>query len=139
MEEQLVILEKDKTIALARDRFYWPSLKKDVARTISRCRTCQIAKGRKKDTGLYMPLHMPYKSWQDLSMDFVLGLPKTLRGHDSIFVMVDHFSKMAHFIPCSKNMHAVHIAKLFFKEIVRLHGLPKPIVSDRDAKFMSYF
>ena len=139
MEEQLVILEKDKTIALARDRFYWPSLKKDMARTISRCRTCQIAKGRKKNTGLYMPLHMPYKSWQDLSMDFVLGLPKTLRGHDSIFFMVDHFSKMAHFIPCSKNMHAVHIAKLFFKEIVRLHGLPKPIVSDRDAKFMSYF
>ena len=130
---------RDKTIAMTEDRFYWPSLNKDVARTISRCRTCQLAKGRKKNTGLYMPLSMPYMAWQDLRMDFVLGLPKTLRSHDSIFVAVDCISKMAHFIPCSKTMDVVHIAILFFKEIVRLHDLPTTIVSDRDAKFMSSF
>ena len=106
---------------------------------MARCTTCQKAKSRLNPHGLYMPLSVPSIPWVDISMDFILGLPRTKRGRDCIFDVVDRFFKMAHFIPCYKSDDVVHIGDLFFKEIVCLHGTLSTIVSNRDAKFLSHF
>jgi hypothetical protein len=119
--------------------FSWPKMRCNVERYVSRCTTCNKAKSQLNPHGLYMPLPVPSVHWEDISMDFILGLPRTKSGSDSIFVVVNHFSKMAHFIPCHKSDNASHVADLFFTEIVRLHGVPNTIVLDRDAKFLSHF
>jgi len=72
-------------------------------------------------------------------MDFILSLSRTQRNKDSIFVIVDRFSKMAHFSPYNKTNNGTYIAGLYFKVVIRLHGIPRSIVSDRDTKLLSLF
>jgi hypothetical protein len=113
-----------KTLDVLHEHFFWPKMKRDVERVCARCITCRQAKSSVLPHGLYTPLPVPSAPWVDISMDFVLGLPRSRKGRDSIFVVVDRFSKMAHFISCHKTDDATHIADLFFREIVRLHGVP---------------
>ena len=86
----------------------------DVKKFVEGCRVCQHAKARNHNIGLYQILPIPSRPWDSISMDFVLGLPRNQRGHDSIYVVVDRFSKMAHFIARKKTTDATNIANLFF-------------------------
>ncbi|RVW19408.1 Transposon Ty3-G Gag-Pol polyprotein [Vitis vinifera] len=122
-----------KTLDVLHEHFFWPKMKRDVERACARCIACRQAKSRVLPHGLYTPLLVPSVPLVDISMDFVLGLPRSRNGRDSIFVVVDRFSKMAHFISSHKTDDATHVANLFFREIVRLHGVPRSIVSDRDV------
>jgi hypothetical protein len=129
----------DKTFTQLSSSYYWPGMRTEVIKFVNRCRICQHAKGKRQNIGLYQPLPILERPWDAISMDSVLGLPRMQRGFDSIFVVVDRFSKMAHFMPCEKTSDATHVANLFFKEVVRLHSLPKSIVSNRNTKFVGHF
>ena len=128
----------DKTFGQLGHFYFCPRMRYKVEKFVSRCRVCHHAKGRSQNTGLYTPLPIPTSPWDFVSMDFIFGLPRTQRGHDSIFVVVYRFTKMAHFIPCYKTSDATHIDNLFFDEVVKLHGSPRSIVLERDVKFTGY-
>lgn len=129
----------DKTLELVRRHYFWPKMQTYIRKFVESCTICQRAKGVSTNQGLYQPLTIPTKPWDSVSMDFVMGLPRTRQGFDNIFVIVDRFNKMAHFVPCKSKNDASHIANLFFKEVVRIHGLPSSIISDRDVKFQGHF
>ena len=128
-----------KFIAYVRRHFVGPHLRRDVLDFTRTCPHCQIAKPRNNlPYGLIMPLQPPEEPWQDISMDLIVHLPNS-QTFTAIFVVVDRFSKMAHFIPTQTQISAPELAQIFLDNIVRLHGFPRSIVSDRDPRFLSHF
>ncbi|CAI7887071.1 unnamed protein product [Closterium sp. NIES-53] len=130
----------DKTYAAISRDYYWPGLSRSVAEYVYSCPTCQVNKARTTaPAGLLQPLEIPTAPWTCVSLDFITDLPRTPTGFDSILVVIDKLSKMAHFIPTTGTVTAAETAKLFFTHVVRLHGLPSAIISDRDTRFLSNF
>jgi len=128
----------NKTLDILRKHFFWPKIGEDVYRVVSRCSIYHKAKSQFHE-GLCTPLLIPLRPWEDANRDFVLALPRTQNGGNSVMVVVEMFTKLAHFVAYHKADDASHVADLFFKEIIRLHGVLKTIVSDRDIKFLSHF
>jgi transposase InsO family protein len=120
--------------------YYWPRMLSDVQHYVRNCDACQRNKpSNQHPAGLLQPLPIPERRWESISLDFIMSLPRTARGHDAILVIVDRLSKRAHFIPTWTTVTAEETAKLFFDHIFRHHGLPRSIISDRDPRFLSVF
>ena len=129
----------DKTFRKLGHFYFYPRMRSEVEKFVNICKLYQHAKERSQNTELYTPLPIPTRPWDSVSMDLIMGLPRTQKGYDSIFVFVDRFTKMAHFIPFYKTNDATHIANLFFNEVVEQHGLLRSIVSNIDVKFTGHF
>lgn len=115
-------------------------MKRDIASNVSRCMTCQLVKAEhQRPSGLLHPLGIPLWKWDRISVDFIDGLSRSRSDHTSIWVIVDRLTKSAHFIPIKSKRTAPLLTKLFIKEVIRLHGMPSSIVSDRDPLFTSGF
>jgi len=118
---------------------HWKGMKKCVTKYVYACLVCQQNKYLASSSqGLLQPLPIPKVVWEEVSMDFIVKLPKS-NGFDAIMVVVDRLSKYGHFVPLKHPYSARIVAEIFMKEVVKLHGIPAAIVSDRDPMFMSIF
>jgi hypothetical protein len=115
-------------------------MKREAACYVSECDTCRKVKADyMKPGGLLQPLSILEWKWDDLSMDFIVGLPMMVRKFDSIWVIMDRLSKSAHFIPVNTNYKVQKYAEIYIAHVLCLHGVPKTIISDRGSQFIAHF
>jgi hypothetical protein len=115
-------------------RYWWYGMKRDVVEYIALCDTCQSMKAEhQRPARLLQPLKIPEWKCEEIGMDFIVGLPRTQAGYDSIWVIVDHLTKVAHFIPVKTTYSGAKLAELYMSRIVCLHGVPKKIASNRGS------
>jgi hypothetical protein len=120
--------------------YWWYGMKRDIADYVSLCDTCQRVKAEhQRPAGLLHPLKILEWKWEEIGMDFIVGLPRTQAGYDSIWVIVHRLTKVAHFIPVKTTYSSAKLAELYMSRIECLHGVPKKIVSDRGSQFTSKF
>ena len=115
-------------------------MKREIAHFVEQCLTCQQVKVlHQRPSSLLQPPPIPQWKWEKITMDFVSGLLRPPKGHDALWVIVDRMTKTAHFLPIRMNYSLDKLAQLYVDDIVRLHGIPTSIVSDRDPRFTSHF
>ena len=120
--------------------YRWNNMKREIATYVSKCLTCQKVKiEHQRPAGELQPLPIPEWKWENITMDFLMGLPTTRKGHNAVWIVVDRLTKSSHFLPMKESDTVETLARLYVREIVRLHGVPISIVSDRDARFTSKF
>jgi hypothetical protein len=120
--------------------FWWSRMKREIAKYVSECDRCQRVKASHlRVSGTLQPLPIPSWKWEDISMDFIVGPPNTSQKHDSIWVIIDRLTKIAHFLPVHTTYSAKKYAEVYLDQIVRLHGVPKTIIFDRGAQFIARF
>jgi hypothetical protein len=123
-----------------KQNFWWSIMKVDIAKYVAECETCHWMKASHlKSAGVLQPLSIPMWKWDDISMDFFVGLPLTARKKDYIWVIVDRLTKTAHFIAVHTTYSVQQYAETYIYHIVRLHGIPRTIISDRGTQFVSRF
>jgi hypothetical protein len=123
-----------------KSRYWWYEMKRAVAKYVALCDNCQRVKvKRQRPAGILQPLKTPQWKWEEISMDFIVGLPTTQPSYDSIWVIIDQFFMIAHFIPIKTTYKGAKLAELYIVRIVCLHGVPKKIVSNRVTQFTSRF
>nr|ABA97433.1 retrotransposon protein, putative, Ty3-gypsy subclass [Oryza sativa Japonica Group] len=123
-----------------KEKFWWVSMRREIAEFVALCDVCQRVKAEhQRPAGLLQPLQILEWKWEEIGMDFITGLPRTSSGHDSIWVVVDRLTKVAHFIPVHTTYTGKRLAELYLSRIMCLHGVPKKIVSDRGSQFTSKF
>ncbi|KAJ0599699.1 putative nucleotidyltransferase, Ribonuclease H [Helianthus annuus] len=128
----------DKTYHDIRTTYWWPSMKAHIATYVSKCLTCaRVKAGYQKPSGLLQQPKIPQWKWEGISMDFVTGMPRSQRGNDTIWVIVDRLTKSAHFLAIKETDKFSTLADVYLKEVVSRHGVPTSIISDRDARFTS--
>jgi hypothetical protein len=123
-----------------KETYWWYGLKRDVDTHVAICDVCQRVKAEhQRPAGLLQPLKVLEWKWEEIGMDFIVGVPHTRDGYDSVCVIVDMLTKVAQFIPVKTTYLGAQLAELYMSRIVCLHGLPKKIVSDRGTQFTSRF
>ena len=126
-----------RTIGKVRRYFWWKGMAGDIREYVESCPTYQLEKTEHTlKKGNLQSLAIPKAKWQEVSVDFMTDLPTTIEGEDSIMIVVDRATKMVHLIPCRKTMAAGEAARLYWQHVVRLHGVPRAIHTDRGAQFV---
>jgi hypothetical protein len=120
--------------------YWWYDMKRDIVEYVSLCDTCKRVKvEHQRPAGLLQPLKIPEWKWEEIRMNFIVGLPRTQAGYNSIWVIVDRLTKVAHFIPVKMTYSGAKLAELYMSQIVCMHGVTKKIVWDRASQYTSKF